>query len=184
MSKLQANERSLLIKLYNEKGKPYAFSNPNVLWQKARKTNPSITLKKVKYFFTTQVTPSVFAKKVKKHKRSQFLVSQKDITWGTDLADLGAYKKKNNNYRYILVVVGLYTKMVMALYPQKSKTSKETAENFEKLFSKGVQPKQLISDQGKTRHTTNKTLYIYRWKILWCLPRHISQIRDQTLYNK
>jgi transposase InsO family protein len=64
-----------------------------------------------------------------------------------DLADLNGEKGANDNSRYILVVIDVFTRYLWC-EPCKSKDAKDVTEAFEKVFAEAV-PKKLQTDQGK-----------------------------------
>ena len=65
-----------------------------------------------------------------------------------DLIEYPQYKSQNSNYRFILVIIDCFTKMVWAV-PMKFKTSEWTADAFESIFKTFDQfPVHIITDQG------------------------------------
>jgi hypothetical protein len=63
-----------------------------------------------------------------------------------DLIDLQTHFKKNNGFKYILVVIDTYTKFVW-VEPLKNKTAKEVTKHMASVLKK-VQPKLLQTDNG------------------------------------
>lgn len=57
--------------------------------------------------------------------------------------------KYNNNYGYLLCCLDCFSRRAVVV-PQRTKTGKETAESFEKIFKKfKATPKNLHVDEGK-----------------------------------
>lgn len=71
----------------------------------------------------------------------------------SDIVDLTRLKEFNNGYRYILTVIDCFSKYGYAM-PQKTKNSKETAENFEKIVKKNP-PTYLQTDRDKSYMSQN-----------------------------
>ena len=47
---------------------------------------------------------------IKKFKRQKVYARFKDNTWATDLAEMGSLPPKNKNVKYLLCVIGVFTK--------------------------------------------------------------------------
>ena len=70
-----------------------------------------------------------------------------DVIWTGDLADIKKYAKVNQDYKYILVVVDVFSRFAWA-GPLKLKNSKETYDALESIFTKGVSCDRFWSDRG------------------------------------
>ena len=84
-------------------------------------------------------------------KPSKFLkvkVFQKDDIWSADLIET-VDSKNNNNFKYILTVIDLYTRYAWVV-PLKNKTGESTKEAFESLFESNPDriPNKLWVDHG------------------------------------
>jgi len=137
----------LLAKIYYNDESPYGFSSPQKLWLAAKKIKPDISLAQVKKWFTTQRVPSRFALARKKFPRATFVTSKANYTWTADLGDLSKLSKANRGFKWLLIVQDLFSRKLKALIPQKTKTSKETAQSLEKLFAV-EKPRKFLVDQG------------------------------------
>ena len=65
-----------------------------------------------------------------------------------DLADLNDVKQFNDNYRYILFVMDVYSRYVWYV-KMKKKDKKTSEEAFKEIFKKAGKPEYLWIDQGK-----------------------------------
>ena len=65
-------------------------------------------------------------------KRTVFAIQVDDI-WTADLVDMSAFSRPNKGYKYLLTVFSKYGWIV----PLKTKTGKEVAQAFRKLFLNG-----------------------------------------------
>ena len=70
-----------------------------------------------------------------------------DDTWTADLADMQKYARTNKGYRYILVVLDLFSRYSWAR-PLKNKTGDEVASAFKDIFKGGRKTKRLWCDRG------------------------------------
>ena len=77
-----------------------------------------------------------------------------DHLWQADLAEMGAYATLNDNYRYILTVIDVFSRYAWAR-AIRQKTGQEVRDAFVDIFtSDGRQPHQLQTDQGKEFENT------------------------------
>lgn len=67
--------------------------------------------------------------------------------WQMDLIDLQLWKHHNKNYKYVFVIIDIFSKFVY-LYPLKNKQGKTIAGILNKLLLTGDIPMILHSDQG------------------------------------
>ena len=52
----------------------------------------------------------VFSPQITKFRRESIIPLYKDETWSADLIDKSSLIKYNNNYKFILTVIGIFTK--------------------------------------------------------------------------
>ena len=82
---------------------------------------------------------------IKKFKQRKVMVNGIDQVYAADLAIM----EPERGYRYILVVICIFSKFLWCV-PLKKKTGTEVKEAFEKLFKElGRKPKKIFSDRGK-----------------------------------
>lgn len=81
------------------------------------------------------VTNEVFAPARKNFQRRQ--LDQRGVldTWQIDLIDLTNLSKQNDGYKYVLMVVDIFSKVGYAA-PLKSKVAKEVATAMEGIFER------------------------------------------------
>ena len=71
-----------------------------------------------------------------------------DEIWAADLVDMQYYARTNKGYKYILMIIDVFSKYGWAI-PLKTKTGAEVAEAFASLWEKQNSPKRLWTDKGK-----------------------------------
>ena len=78
-------------------------------------------------------------------KRTVFAKHVGDI-WTADLVDMSSFSRSNKGYKYLLTVIGVFSKYGW-IVPLKTKTDKKVAQAFRKLFL-GGSPSSLWTDKG------------------------------------
>ena len=103
----------------------------------------------------------VFSPQLTKFRRERILPLYKDETWSADLIDKSSLSKYNNNYRFILTVIDIFTKYAWAI-PLKNKSGLSITNGFKTILSEGPQsgsehrkPEKLWVDRGSEFY--NKT---------------------------
>lgn len=85
----------------------------------------------------------------KNFARRRVIVKGLDDLFQADLVEMIPYAKQNRGFKYILVVIDVFSKFVWA-EPVKNKSSVEVTKAMKKIFSSIKQtPKNLQTDQGK-----------------------------------
>ena len=81
-------------------------------------------------------------------KRRVFAAKSNDI-WAADLVDMQYFAKTNKGYRYILMIIDVFSKYGWAI-PLKRKTGSEMVEAFTQLWDSGEKPPRFLwTDKGK-----------------------------------
>ncbi|CAB3990825.1 uncharacterized transposon-derived [Paramuricea clavata] len=94
-----------------------------------------------------QAAYRLHAQKRVKYKRLKIHVTRRNQQWSIDLADLNNLSRYNNQYRYMLVCVDVYSRygMVKLL---KTKSARNVANKFEELLREYGVPEKVQSDEG------------------------------------
>jgi hypothetical protein len=80
--------------------------------------------------------------------RRKIFVRGKDDTWAMDLVDMKNYAKDNENFKYMLTIVDLWTKYAWAV-PVKDKTGPMIMNAFKRVVTdSGRKPKKIYVDKG------------------------------------
>ena len=85
---------------------------------------------------------------LKNFQRGRVIVAGIDDHFDVDLASLASYADENDGYKYLLVVIDIFS-WYGWVEPLKDKTSDEIVNAFSKILSEGRIPKRLCSDAGK-----------------------------------
>ena len=80
----------------------------------------------------------VFSPQITKFKRQRIIPLYKDETWSADLIDKSSLSKYNNNYKFILTVIDIFTKYAWAI-PLKNKSGLSITNGFKIVISESPQ---------------------------------------------
>ena len=104
---------------------------------------------------------AVFSPQITMFRRERTLTLYKDETWSADLIDKSSLSKYNNNYKFTLTVINIFTKYAWAI-PLKNKSGLSITNCFKKVLSEHPQggsepkkPEKLWVDRGSEFY--NKT---------------------------
>ena len=108
-----------------------------------------------------QLAKEVFSPQITKFKRQRIIPLYRDETWSADLTDKSSLSKYNNNYKFILTVIDIFTKYAWAI-PLKNKSGLSITNGFKIVLSESPQggsdprkPEKLWVDRGSEFY--NKT---------------------------
>ena len=101
-----------------------------------------------------QLAKEVFSPQITKVKRQRIIPLYKDETWSADLIDKSSLSKYNNNYKFILTVIDIFTKYAWAI-PLKNKSGLSITNGFKTILLEGRKPEKLWVDRGSEFY--NKT---------------------------
>ena len=80
----------------------------------------------------------VFSPQITKFRRERIIPVYEDEIWPADLIDKSSLSKYNNNYKYILTVIDIFTKYAWAI-PLKNKSGLSITNGFKIVLSEHQQ---------------------------------------------
>lgn len=92
--------------------------------------------------------------KLKRFARRKVYSKGVDEIWTADLADFSQYSRQNRGYKFILVVLDVFSRYAWAR-PLKNKTGVQVTQAFEDIFKDGNKPIKLWTDRGTEFLNTN-----------------------------
>ena len=101
-----------------------------------------------------QLAKEVFSPQITKFKRQRIIPLYKDETWSAELIDKSSLSKYNNNYKFLLTVIDIFTKYAWAI-PLKNKSGLSITNGFKTILLEGRKPEKLWVDRGSEFY--NKT---------------------------
>ena len=84
----------------------------------------------------------------RKFTKRRVYASGVDVIWTADLVDMQSFTKSNNGYKYILMIIDVFSKYGWAI-PLKTKMGSEVAKAFQDLWKTQIPPQKLWTDKGK-----------------------------------
>lgn len=145
----------LLKSLYYDPKSPSGFSSVKSLLEEAQKKlerqknkRLKITKDKVVRFLQDQPTYTLHKTPRKKFPRRRVIVSAPMLQFQSDLMDMSAFAKYNDDYRWLMVNIDVFSKFGYGT-PVKRKDAQHMVLAFKDLFSKTDPPKKLQTDKGK-----------------------------------
>ena len=85
-----------------------------------------------------QLAKVVFSPQITKFKRQRIIPLYKDETWSADLIDKSSLSKYNNNYKFILTVIDIFTKYALAI-PLNNKSGLSITNGFKIVLNEHPQ---------------------------------------------
>ena len=92
-------------------------------------------------------------------QQGRVIVAGKDDQFDADLASLMYYADDNNGYKYLLVVIDIFSHYAW-VQPLKDKTATQIVNAFDKILSEGRMPKKLCTDAAKDFTSTKFQTFV------------------------
>ena len=91
------------------------------------------------------------------------IVFNKDEIWSADLVDMHAFSSFNKGFKYILIVIDVFSKYAWAVQI-KDKSASSVTKAIEKIISDRI-PKKLLVDEGKEFYNATFKKHLNKHKI-------------------
>lgn len=101
----------------------------------------------VEAWLRTQPTYTLHKPKRRHFKTTHYFVRKPNLQFQADIVDYSKFRKHNDNYRYILMIMDIFTRQAWA-FPLKTKSGKEVSTIF-KPFFRTHKTERLQTDEGK-----------------------------------
>ncbi|KAK3107337.1 hypothetical protein FSP39_012206 [Pinctada imbricata] len=89
----------------------------------------------------------------RRQRKIKVIVKGKFDQYDADLADLSYFSKKNKGYKYLLIVIDVFSRFLW-VEPLKTKRGVEMVKSLKHIFEKGRPPQKIRTDSGS--EFTNK----------------------------
>lgn len=138
-----------LHKIYHDPAHPGGLGSVYNLY-KAVKEAPGVTpsLSEVKKFLLGQDVYTLHAKAAVNFPRNRVLVHGIDKQFQVDLVDMSAYVSENDNVRYLLTCIDVFSKYAWVRC-LKNKSATVVTNAFKDILREGRVPQKLQTDEGK-----------------------------------
>ena len=146
---IMSNWEKYLKDIYLDPSHPASFGGPDHLYKIVKKEGKhKISHSQIKRWIQKQESYSLNKGIKRKFQRGRVVVEGIDDQFDIDLASLIYYADENDGYKYLLVVIDIFSRYGW-VEPLKDKTAKEIVKAFDKIIQEGRIPKRLRSDAAK-----------------------------------
>ena len=141
--------KKYLTKQYYDPKFPGSFSGVDKFYTEINNRGKyNLTRKDIEKWLQGQDTYTVNRSVQHNFKRNRVIVSGIDNQWDGDLMVLNSLAKYNNNYKYILLLIDIFSRYIWTV-KMKTKTSEATINAMKQVFAKGRKPEILRTDKGR-----------------------------------
>jgi hypothetical protein len=141
-------KNQILEEIYNDASQPGSLSGLENFYRVLKSKKIKIKRPELKNWLSTQNVYTRHKPIVKQFPRNQVITRGIDDLWQIDLADLQKISKFNDNNRYLVTCIDVFSKFAWVV-PIKNKKSDTVLEAFKFIVnSSGRKPTFLQSDQG------------------------------------
>lgn len=133
--------------VYYNPAHPASYGSVTSLYKAVKHTIPTLTLAQVKRFLQRQDVYTLHGRLRRNFKRRKTLAKGLNFQLQMDLVDLNSIKGYNNNSRYLLTAIDVFSRKAY-VQPLRSKHHKAVLKALDKLFQDCPTPKYLQTDQG------------------------------------
>ena len=138
-----SNWEKYLKEIYLDPSHPTSFSNPQTLYKVAKKEGKyKISHSQIKKWIQKKESYSRNKSVKRNFQRGRVIV------FDADLASLVYYADQNDGYKYLLVVIDIFSRYAW-VQPLKDKTATQIVNAFNEILRGGRIPKKLRTDAAK-----------------------------------
>ena len=172
------------------------FSGAHKLFRESNHHRRDITLTDVKKFLMKQRSHTLHGNITKRFLRSPVMVSGPGKILGSDLADMGEeLKKYNKNYRYLLILIDIFSRKlyITCLRDKKNSTVSKEMENFLEHKTKFRYGKLWVDQGGEYVGSSMKRLlckyniemyHVYNRRFKCAMAERVIQTIKRKLYKR
>ena len=141
-----ATWREYLKKMYFDPSIPGSFEGVNKLYEQVKKEGKfKLSKTKIKKWLQNQLSFSLNKRVNRNFKRGKVIVAGIDDQFDADLASMVDYEKSNDGYKYLLVVIDIFSRYGW-IQPLKNKSANTIVSAFGKILEEGRIPRRLRTD--------------------------------------
>lgn len=126
----------------------YGYPNINRMKDILKRENISITNELLQSFYYKNKTAQLHKRPPPNKKGYPIVSTNTNMIFQMDLLDFQKFAHSNNNYKWILIAIDVFTRKAYA-QPIKTKSADDTLQGMKKIFDVSGFPKKLYTDQGK-----------------------------------
>ena len=138
-----------LRQIYYDPSHPASYEGRKALYNAVKKDGRfRVSHSQIKKWLQNQSTYSLNKAVKRNFTRGRVIVSGIDDQWDADLASFSRYEDANDGYRYLLVVIDIFSRYAW-VEPIKDKSARRIVAAFNRILSKGRSPRRLRSDAAR-----------------------------------
>ena len=142
-----SNYRDYLKTIWYDTKNPASFTGPDKLYRLVKKEGKyKIGRTRIKQWLQDQDSYGLSRNVVRTFPRSRYVVNTIDSLWEMDLADFSNIQSSNDGYRFLLVVIDVFSKFLW-VQPLKDKRAQSVIKALKVILS-GRKPRSIKSDKG------------------------------------
>ena len=143
---MEQSWKQYLKSIYFNPSHPASYEGINKLYDVVKKEGKfKISREKIKNWLQSQVSYSLNKPVSRKFRRGRVIVKGIDDQFDADLASLIRFAKDNDGYKYLLVVIDIFSRYGW-VEPLKDKTAPRIVRAFTKILREGRVPRKLRTD--------------------------------------
>lgn len=143
MDQKKAMEEQRLKKIYYDAKHPAGYSSVQKLTQASR-----VPKARVEAWLRSQPTATLHKPKQRAKPLYPYRVYHPNVQYQSDLVDYSKYQKWNSGWKYILMIMDIFTRKAWA-FPLKTKSGSEVAGLLKQFLDIHPVPERLQVDQGR-----------------------------------
>ena len=144
----QSTVDEYLKSVYYDPKRPGSFGGIESLYRDVKQEEKfKLSRKQISDWLLSQDTYTLHKPARRNFRRNRVIVGGIDEEWQMDLADMQSLKQYNDEYRYLLVCIDVFSKYAW-IVPIKSKTGPAIVEAFKVILASGRKPQKIMTDQG------------------------------------
>lgn len=137
-----------LSSIYFDSRHPASYAGPEKVYKAVVKDGRfKIGRDKIKRWVQNQEAYSLTRMARRKFRRSRVIVNGIDSQWDIDLMDMVSLAKQNDNYKYVLVAIDVFSRFAFC-QPVRSKSGNDVKEALQHILEGPRRPNMIRSDRG------------------------------------
>ena len=137
-----------LKRIYFDPSHPASYAGPEKLYRVVKEEGKfKLGRYKIRRWLQDQESFSLTKHIRKRFPRSRVVVEGLDSQWEIDLMDMVGLHKENEDYKYVLVIIDVFSRYAWCI-PLKNKTGSLVVEAMKSVFVLGRKPHTIYSDRG------------------------------------
>lgn len=164
--------------IYFDANHPASYAGTDKLYSVVQREGKfKISRRRIQEWLQDQEAYSLTRKARRNFPRSRVIVEGMDSMWDVDLMDMNSLHKHNDQVKYVLVAIDVFSRFVWC-EPVQSKRGEDVAVAFQHILEEPRQPNTVRTDRGMEFRSREVNKYLQRHDI-----HHIYALNTETKAN-